>query len=687
MTAQPPSSSRRCKRGGRALKKIGIESFRRFRYLSSPTFSPDGKSAAFLVRDVRGDLGGYDCNLYLLDIATHDVRQLTHEGDVAGFAWTPEGRILLPLSRDASKRARVADGEELTSLYELDPATGAVSPAFDLPLTRADVHPLTKDTYLIYARCDLNRPDFAKLPKAERAAAYDAYRNPPYHVLTDTPFWENGASYTSGLRDRMFIYDRPTGRLTAITEPEFTAMDPRDGAKPYSVRGTKIIYKGMYWAGGLRPTWPGVYLYDYATGETRTLLPDDTTSTAFLSFWDDNELLLGYTDHPEHMDHIDEFYTMDLTTGRIRLLAPYERLVSFLSVTTDAKLGGGKGSMLLGDKFYFATSIEDYSYLCSIDRSGRVEERLSPDGGLSAFDLTPEHTLLCGMYGGGLCELYLDGEQVTHFNDEVLAEYTLSKPELVTFNTKDDGTEIRGWVMKPVGYEEGKKYPAILFIHGGPKTIFSDVFHHEMQVWAAAGYFVLFCNPRGSDGRGLKFMNICGHYGERDYEDIMAFTDTVLARFDGIDAGRVGVCGGSYGGYMTNWIIGHTDRFAAAVSQRSIASWVTQEHLSDIGPNFTVYEQDDTTRTDASALWAHSPLAFAHNCKTPTLFLHSDCDFRCPLPEGMAMYTALSMSGCKTKMIVFHGENHELSRSGKPDNRISRMKEILIWFDQYLKNH
>ena len=150
----------------------------------------------------------------------------------------------------------------------------------------------------------------------------------------------------------------------------------------------------MYWAGGLRPTWPGVYLYDYATGETRTLLPDDTTSTAFLSFWDDNELLLGYTDHPEHMDHIDEFYTMDLTTGEIRQLAPYERLVSFLSVTTDAKLGGGKGSMLLGDKFYFATSIEDYSYLCSIDRSGRVEEHLSPDGGLSAFDLTPEHTLL-----------------------------------------------------------------------------------------------------------------------------------------------------------------------------------------------------------------------------------------------------------------------------------------------------
>ena len=156
------------------MKKIDIESFRRFRYVSSPTFSPDGRLAAFLVRDVRGDLEGYDCNLYILDVASHDVRQLTHEGDVAGFAWTPEGRILLPLSRDAAKRARVADGEELTSLYELDPVTGAAAPVFDLPLERADVHPLTAETYLVYARHDLNRPDFAKLPKAERAAAYNA---------------------------------------------------------------------------------------------------------------------------------------------------------------------------------------------------------------------------------------------------------------------------------------------------------------------------------------------------------------------------------------------------------------------------------------------------------------------------------------------------------------------------------
>ncbi len=668
-----------------ALKKIEIESFRRFRYVSSPTFSPDGRDAAFLVRDVRGDLQGYDCNLFVLHVADRSVRQLTHEGDVTSFVWTQEGKLLLPLSRDAAKRERVADGEELTSLYELDPATGAISPAFDLPLERADVHPLMQDTYLIYARKDRNRPDFAKLPKAQRRAAYEAYRDPPYHVLTDAPFWENGGTFTSGVRDQMFLFDRPTGRLTQITEPEFTAMDPRDGARPFTLRGTKIIYKGMYWNGGLRPTWPGVYLYDYATGERRTLLPDDAASTSFICFWADDELLLGYTDHPEHMEHIDEFHTLDLNTGEIKLLAHCERLVSFLSVTTDAKLGGGKGSMLHDGKFYYAASIGDYSYVCSVDRQGKVDERLSPDGGLSAFDLSGEHMLLCGMYGGKINELYLDGEQVTHFNDFLPEEYSIAQPQFFTFQADSDGTEVHGWVMEPVGYEPGKQYPAILFIHGGPKTIFSDVFHHEMQVWANAGYFVLFSNPRGSDGRGLEFLNICGHYGETDYTDIMQFTDEALRRYPDIDPSRVGVCGGSYGGYMTNWIIGHTDRFAAAVSQRSIASWSTQEHLSDIGPNYTVYEQDAQTCTDAKSLWEHSPLAFAQNCKTPTLFLHSDRDYRCPVEEGLSMYTALSMAGCPTKLILFHGENHELSRSGKPYNRISRMKEILAWFDSYLR--
>ena len=146
-----------------------------------------------------------------------------------------------------------------------------------------------------------------------------------------------------------------------------------------------------------------------------------------------------------------------------------------------------------------------------------------------------------------------------------------------------DGVDIDGFVMKPVGYEPGKRYPGILHIHGGPKMVFGPGFHHEMQLWAASGFFVCYCNPRGSCGKGNAFADLQGKYGEVDFRDLMEFTDEVLRRYPEIDADRMGVAGGSYGGFMTNWVIGHTDRFRCAVSQRSIANYVGDYLLSDIG--------------------------------------------------------------------------------------------------------
>ena len=152
-----------------------------------------------------------------------------------------------------------------------------------------------------------------------------------------------------------------------------------------------------------------------------------------------------------------------------------------------------------------------------------------------------------------------------------------------------------------------------------------------------------------------------------------------------VDAARVGVTGGSYGGFMTNWIIGHTNRFAAAASQRSIANWISFEHTTDIGFYFNLSQHKTNTRQDAAYLWDISPLKYADRCVTPTLFIHSQEDYRCWLSEGLSMYTALKFQGCETKLCLFHGENHELSRSGKPKNRMSRMQEILSWMDRYCK--
>lgn len=201
----------------------------------------------------------------------------------------------------------------------------------------------------------------------------------------------------------------------------------------------------------------------------------------------------------------------------------------------------------------------------------------------------------------------------------------------------------------------------------------------------APGYFVFYCNPRGSDGRGNAFGDISGKYGTVDYQNLMEFADEMLRLYPEVDPARFGVTGGSYGGFMTNWIIGHTDRFAAACAQRSIANWVSFEHTTDIGYFFTPSQISSDTRTDVEKLWWHSPLKYAPNVKTPTLFIHSEQDYRCWMSEGLSMFTALKRNGTPTRLVLFHGENHELSRSGKPQNRIRRMEEIVAWFDRYLK--
>lgn len=206
-----------------------------------------------------------------------------------------------------------------------------------------------------------------------------------------------------------------------------------------------------------------------------------------------------------------------------------------------------------------------------------------------------------------------------------------------------------------------------------------------MQLWASRGFAVIFCNPTGSDGRGDAFADIFGAYGDQDYRDIMAFTDEAIRHFDFIDPERMGVTGGSYGGFMTNWIIGHTHRFRAAASQRSIANWTGYYGTSDIGYFFQPDQIGADPWQDLEKVWAQSPLKYADKVRTPTLFIHSDEDYRCPLAEGLQMFTALRVHGVEARLCMFKGENHELSRSGKPKHRVRRLREITEWFEKYLK--
>ena len=284
--------------------------------------------------------------------------------------------------------------------------------------------------------------------------------------------------------------------------------------------------------------------------------------------------------------------------------------------------------------------------------------------------------------------------RVTHLSD-ALAGRAVSVPEPFAFES--GGDTLTGYLMRPAGYEPGRRYPGVLEIHGGPKGAYGAAFSQEMQCLAAQGYFVFFTNPHGAAGHGVRFSDIRGDYGGQDYADLMALTDAVLARCPDVDPDRLAVMGGSYGGFMTNWVIGHTDRFRCANSQRSIASFMTKSLVSDIGTWVNMAETTEGPAYDPAApeglafagdnprkLWEQSPLAYADRVKTPTLFLHSDHDYRCPLEEGMQMYTALALRGVPTRLVIFKGEAHGLCRTGKPQNRVRRLREILAWYRRWL---
>ena len=267
-------------------------------------------------------------------------------------------------------------------------------------------------------------------------------------------------------------------------------------------------------------------------------------------------------------------------------------------------------------------------------------------------------------------------------NEAYLAEHIVTTPERFTYKGYDNW-DIHGWYMPPV--EKKDKHAAILYVHGGPQVAYGESFFHEMQALAAKGYGVIMINPRGSNTYGQNFVkSILGDYGNHDFDDLMMGVDYILETHPEVDADQLYVAGGSYGGFMTNWIVTHTDRFRAAVTQRSISNWISFYGTSDIGPFFVEKQLLDDIH-NPKRLWEMSPVAHAKNAKTPLLVLHGQSDLRCPQEQGEQMYMAMRKNNVPTKMILFPQSSHGLSRQGLPNLRQERLKAITDWFEEYSK--
>lgn len=265
-------------------------------------------------------------------------------------------------------------------------------------------------------------------------------------------------------------------------------------------------------------------------------------------------------------------------------------------------------------------------------------------------------------------------------NEDTLKNLVMSESEMFWYKGADDW-DIQGWYLPPV--EKSEKHPAILYIHGGPQVCYGETFFHEMQVHAANGYGVILLNPRGGQGYGQAFVaSILGDYGNKDYLDLMLGVDEVLKNHPEIDLENVFVAGGSYGGFMTNWMVGHTNRFKAAVTQRSISNWISFYGTSDVGAFFVKFQLKRELE-DVPGLWKMSPLAYVHQVKTPTLVLHGEEDLRCPKEQGEQFFMGLKRHHVETEMILFPKSSHGLSRTGLPNLRIERINRISEWFERY----
>lgn len=663
------------------MEGIGIKDFLNYKFLSNVQYAPDGKRAAFVVSNCNEDENCYESRLWLYDGA---FRQLTDLGKEARFLWESNDTILFPAVRSAAEKKRAEAKEQFTSYYRLDLRGGEALPAFTLPFAAERIRALPCGAYAVLGSIDANVPDYYAMSREEREKVQKQYADDAdYEVFDELPYWMNGGGIVNKRRTALFLVSKDAKEIKRVTDPFFSV-------DAIETIGNLVYLIGDGYTARRDLTHPKLFVLNSETGELRLIKEYEGLFVDGIKAVDDTLVMTATEGKDIGLNENSDFYTVDRETGELSML--YENTESLWnSVGSDVRHGGGETTWAANGKLYYVTTRAESSHLYALDMAGNNVPVATEIGSIDccAIHADNEIALLVALYEGSLQELYAknlkNGEltKLSHFNDDAFKDKYVAKCEPVSVESED--YRIDGWVLKPKDYDPNKKYPAVFDIHGGPKTVYGMVFYHEMQVWAGMGYFVFFCNPKGSDGRGDAFADIMGHYGETDYRNLMDFADEVLRRYPAIDPKRVCETGGSYGGFMTNWIIGHTDRFCACASQRSISNWLSFNGISDIGYYFVGDQNKADFYSDHAKLWEHSPLKYAKNVKTPTLFIHSDEDYRCPIDQGLQMYAALVDRGIPARICVFHGENHELSRSGKPKHRIRRLTEITNWFEKYAK--
>ena len=676
-----------------------------FIWIGDPQISPDGSRVAFVRVTVNEKKDGYNTAIWSVSPSTGETRQLTNGPRDSSPRWSPDSKYL------AFVRVTEKDGRpDQPQLFMLAMAGGDSFQFTNLPRGASQLQ-WSPDGKTIAFVNGANPEEIAKMAPRPTAQASPSpsptdAKKPEDHesdvrVITRAVYRANGAGYLDTKHPQhVWIVAAPRTGDEKVTPRQLTTGRYDDGNVTWARDSSQIYFTSDHTD---EPYYElpktAIYGIDAKGGEPRQLTSFDMGTGAFsvspngkqLAFFASvNKPVQSYTE-PDLwvIDIADNAQPRNLTTT-----FDYDVGSGVGGDNTAPRGGGGNPPVWAADgrSIIAVYGKEGRANLGAFDvATGKETDVTSGNQAVVSFRALPDASkfVLLISTPTRIGDLYwtdkagAEPKQLTHFNDELFSHLNITQPEEIWY-TSFDGKKVHAWVQKPPDFDPNKKYPLILNIHGGPHTAYGFIFDHEFQWMAAKGYVVLYPNPRGSTTYGQEFGNVIQYnYPGDDFKDLMAGVDEVLKR-GYIDADKLGVTGGSGGGLLTNWTIGHTTRFTAAVSQRDIASWSDWWYSAD----FTLFQPTwfkAAPFEDPEDYKARSPLTYINNVKTPLMLILGEADYRTPPGAGgEEMFRALKYKKIPTVMVRFPNESHELSRSGQPWHRVERLQHIVGWFDKWL---
>ena len=672
--------------------------------VGNPVASPDGAHVAWVVVTLSKEKDTYLSAIWTAKADGSDARQLTSgiARDTAPV-WSPDGTRIAFISNRAAakpypKAAKTPDeGESFGKKPERPDPNRTRNQIWVITLNGGEAQQIT--THANGASSAAWSPDGTEIAfvGADNVSADDDVRAPLTHGEIADERIIHDLRYRFDARGWLETYshiwkvDVATGESTQLT-----FGDVNDGQPAWSPDGETIAFAGNR-RDDRKVLGASSILTIPATGGDVTVLGPDDASFGSPTWSPDGSKIafLGHLDAKTGGALNTRIWTINADGTEIQdHTADYD--VTFGDASMSDVVGDAAGPDLIwldATNILALASDHGETRAESVDiTTNAITTHLGGKRRVSGVTVAGD-TLV---YAAGLVhvpfELFtakLDGTdetQITFINDTFTREVALS-PVIDIEVTSHDGTPIQAWLIPPYGFDETSdaKHPLILQIHGGPHAMYGYAMFHEMQLMAAKGYAVLFSNPRGSSGYGEQFTGITrGVWGESDMPDVIASLETAIAQHPWIDAERLGVTGGSYGGYLTNWIVSHDTRFKAAVTQRCVSNFYSFFGTSDIGFSFGEFEFGGTPWADTEKLLKHSPITYVDKIETPLLIIHNELDFRCPIEQAEQMYTALKYLGREVGFVRIPGESHGLSRNGTPSRRLARLHHMIGWFDSHL---